>query len=163
MCVLSMRSFANPLDALEEAVQSYVWRSTRETDDSLTLEVPGRWAIYPFHFRWLEEFSLLGLSIPVNLIIESTQSSALVDLATNFNRNLLMGHVVVSETRTQVSLCHAILVGDTFVTSPGQLESLIHFFVQTCDRLYPAIESLKDNLMYDTQRPDLFYTAVGEA
>jgi len=159
-----MRSFANPLDGLEEAVQSYVWRTTRDTEDSLRVEVPGRWAIYALHFRWQEDFSLLALSIPIQVTLSEHQGSRLVELLTDFNRNLLMGHVVVDESRTRTSLCHAILVGDTFVTSPGQLESLIHFFVQACDRLYPALESMTvENFVYDRSRPDLFYSAVGEA
>lgn len=156
---------ANPLDLVEDMVESKGWSISRSEDDLMIFTAPGTKAKFEVCMEWQEEFSalLFACSMPLNIAPEHREAAA--KALEQINQNLWLGHFDLSNKNTHPTFRHTLL----FRMIPSGIavdivQDVVEIAIAECNRFYATFlmvqqgdVGLQDNLHAAT------FETVGEA
>jgi len=156
---------ANPLDLVEDFVESKGWQVTRSEDDLMIFTVPGQKAKFEVCMEWQEEFSALLFACSMPLNIAPDQREAAAKATEQINQNLWLGHFDLSNKNTHPTFRHTLL----FRMIPSGIavdivQDVVEIAIAECNRFYSTFllvqagdTGLQDNLHAAT------FETIGEA
>ncbi len=156
---------ANPLDLVEDFVESKSWTITRSEDDIMIFTAPGAKVKYEICMEWQEEFSalLFACSMPISITAEHHDAAARA--TEQINQNLWLGHFDLSNKNTHPTFRHTLL----FRMIPSGLavdivQDVIEIAIAECERFLATFQLVQagDNELQSNLRAAVFET-VGEA
>lgn len=156
---------ANPLDLVEDFVESKGWTITRSEDDLMIFTVPGQKAKYEICMEWQEEFSALLFACSLPLTIAPSQHEAAARALDQINQNLWLGHFDLSNKNIHPTFRHTLL----FRMIPSGLavdivQDVVEIAIAECERFFPTFQLVQagDTGLQDNLHAAVFET-VGEA
>lgn len=139
----------NPLDAVETVLATYNLDYIRMDDDELVLSVAGTCASYRLFLTWQNEFEALQIICQFPSTLALPDDSALARLLFTTNMQLWLGHFELGEERTiqfrYTTLLHSGVPG----CGVDYMNDLFKLAVAECDRFFPALNLICDNVMTD--------------
>jgi hypothetical protein len=156
---------ANPLDLIEEMVESKGWTILRSEDDLMVISVPGQKAKYEIAMEWQEEFSALLFACSLPLDVAEKHKDAAAKTLEHINQNLWLGHFDLSNKGVHPTFRHTLL----FRMIPSGLavdivQDLVEIAIAECNRFYSTFQLVVagDGGLQDNLTAAIFET-VGEA
>lgn len=142
-----MSDSPNPLDAVEAVLTTYNLDYIRMDDDELVLSVAGQCASYRLFLTWQDEFEALQIICQFPTHLKTNDEVAMARLLMAVNAQLWLGHFELSDDGTMqfryTTLLRAPLPGH----GVDHMNDLFKLAVAECDRFYPAVKLLCDDVM----------------
>ncbi len=131
---------SNPIDLVEEIVQSNEWAHDRASDEELVVEIAGRWCDYHLLFVWQRELNALHFSCSFEMKVPRLRRSAVFELLAVVNERLWLGHFDLAQNEHSPAFRQGVLLRGASGTSVEQIEDLVDIAVSECERFYPAFQ-----------------------
>lgn len=94
-------SEANPLDSIEELMESHNWVFNRMSDEELMVQVTGKSCSYNLYFIWQDNMNALQFCVQYDFQINKSEMDKAARTLMTINENLWMGHFEIpKDTRT---------------------------------------------------------------
>lgn len=155
----------NPLDMVEELLQSKGWNFSRTDDDFLVINVQGQKVDYEVCMEWQEEFSalLFACSLPIEIVEANYEIAART--IEQINQNMWLGHFDLSNKGCYPVFRHTLL----FRMIPTGIavdlvNDVMEIALAECDRFYTTFQLVQagDVRLHDNLQAAIFET-LGEA
>jgi hypothetical protein len=156
---------ANPLDLVEDFIESKGWTITRSEDDLMIAHVPGTKTKYEISMEWQEEFSALLFACTIPLDLGPAHYEAATRAMDKINQTLWLGHFDLSAKGKHPTFRHTFL----FPMVPSGIameivQSVIEIAIAECNRFYSSFLCVQagDVALNDNLTAAVFQT-IGEA
>ena len=130
----------NPLDIVEEIVESNDWPYDRHSDDELLAGVTGSWCDWRLYFWWREDVQCLHFTCGFDARIPPTRKQELNELLALVNEKLWMGHFTMSTDEGMIAFRHTVPLRGVVTASREQIDDVILAGFAECERFYPAFQ-----------------------
>lgn len=130
---------ANPIDLVEEIVQTNSWPHDRSSDEEMVVEVGGRWCSYRLHFVWERSVNALQFSCAFEMKVPRLRRAAIYELLAAVNERLWIGHFDLADDQSPV-FRQGVLLRGAIGASVEQIEDLVDISVTECERFFPAFQ-----------------------
>jgi len=131
---------ANPIDLVEEIVQSNEWAHDRASDEEMMVEIGGRWCDYHLLFVWQREINALHFSCGFEMKVPKLRRAAVFELLAAVNERLWLGHFDLAQSDASPAFRQGVLLRGAAGASVEQIEDLVDIAVSECERFYPAFQ-----------------------
>ena len=131
---------ANPIDLVEEIVQSNEWAHDRSSDEEMVVEINGRWCDYRLLFVWQRDISALHFSCGFDMKVPRLRRGAIYELLAAINERLWLGHFDLAPEDHSPSVRQGVLLRGARGASVEQIEDLVDISLTECERFYPAFQ-----------------------
>ena len=155
----------NPLDLVEEVLETRGWKFNREDDVFLTATIQGTTEKYEVCMEWQEEFSSLLFACSLPVAIDEKNYEAAVKTLEQINQNMWLGHFDLSNKGRFPTFRHTLL----FRMIPTGLavdivNDVLEIALAECNRFYTTFQLVQagDVRLQDNLDAAVFET-VGEA
>lgn len=131
----------NPLDLLEECLDSEEFVTYRIAPEELVLDFQAEWCSYRIHFVWIEEVTILQIHSTFDLEVgEDANLGEVYKLLTLLNERVMVGHFELPEDTNAITYRNSVLVRICSHQGIEYLEDLLSIAVSECERFYPAFQ-----------------------
>ncbi len=134
---------ANPLDCVEEFLDSNNWVFDRMNPDELMVQVAGKTGSYRLFFLWQEDMSAMQFCCQYDMVIPAASRDAACRALVTLNEGLWMGHFDIPRQTNIPSFRQTCLLrGASRGDSAEQIEDLLDISLAQCERYYPLFHFL---------------------
>lgn len=131
---------SNPLDRVERIAETYQWAFDRTNQAEVIMRIDGGWSDMTVSLNWRDEFELLHVAVNFDAKVPPARRDEAARLLTRINENLLCGHFDLWQADGSLVFRNGLLLSGGADVNDPQLEALIRFAVETCDRYFPAVQ-----------------------
>lgn len=116
------------------------WSVEKVGESEISTEINELFA--PFHLcvMWNQEFQSLMVSCNIREEVSSEARQAVIDLLSNLNSTIWMGHYEIAPEDGFVGHRYTLNLAGVDYPSEAQLESMIDTAIAECVRIYPALQ-----------------------
>ncbi|WP_075997008.1 YbjN domain-containing protein [Salaquimonas pukyongi] len=136
---LEVERDTNPVDLLEQVASLNDWQFER-INDEISMTVGGVWSDYDVSLSWMEEFEALHLACAFDLKITENRINEAVNLISQVNEQLLIGHFDLWREDGAVMFRQTLLLNGGADPTAEQLECLLTSALEACERYYQAFQ-----------------------
>ena len=140
----------NPIDIVENVVNSKHWVFTRSTDHELVAELESSWCKYRLYFSWSEQIKAISLTVTFDMRFPETKSMSAHELLAYINERLWIGHFDITSKNGIPAYRHTVLDSHDNEMLHNQLDDLIDIAIYECEKYYPAFQLV----LYDSYLPE---------
>lgn len=132
-------SEANPLDSVEELMESQNWVFNRMSDEELMVKVIGKSCSYNLYFIWQDEMNALQFCAQYDFEINESEMDKAARTLMTINENLWMGHFEIPKGTKTPSFRYTGLYnglkqcGDD---STSHISDLVEVALAQCEKHY---------------------------
>jgi len=155
----------NPVNAIEEFIESKGWLSSRKDDNSLKIYIPDNDMDIEINLEWQEEFSALLIACVIPLEITDKNYEMTTQALEKINQNMWLGHFDLSKkdgfpTFRQTLLLRLIPTG----IAVNLASDVFDIAVSECNRFYTTFQFAQagDIRLHDDLNAAVFET-IGKA
>ena len=130
----------NPLDIVEQLVESNDWPFDRRGDDEIAFQVLGSWCDYSIFFAWNEEVGAVHFSCAFDMRVPDERKPFVHELLAMVNEKLWMGHFGVWTDEGLPMFRHAMPMRGTQGPTLDQVEDLVDVAIVERERFYPTFQ-----------------------
>ena len=130
----------NPIDIVENVVNSKHWVFTRSTDHELVAEIDSSWCNYRLYFSWSEQIKAISLTVTFDMRFPETKSIAAHELLAFINERLWIGHFDITSKNGIPAFRHTILSNSDSDFLHKKLENLVDISIYECEKYYPSFQ-----------------------
>jgi hypothetical protein len=155
----------NPIDMVEEFVESKGWTFTRHDDCLIDVVLPGQKTKFNVSMEWQEEFSSLLFACSLPLEISAGNYEMAVQALEKINQNLWLGHFDLSNQNKFPTFRHTLLLRMVApVTAIDLVADVFDIAAAECNRFYTTFQLAQagDIRLHDDLHAAVFET-IGEA
>lgn len=144
---------ANPLDNVEDILNSHNWVFNRLNDSELMVEVAGKHCDYRLFFIWQEDMSALQFCCQYDLTISKNNHDAAAQALMSLNESLWMGHFDIPKDTRVPSFRHTCLLRGIDRGSAGSehIEDMVDISMVQCERFYSVFHFLSSTEVANDQ------------
>lgn len=147
---------SNPLDGVEEIMQSRDWAFDRPTPDELMVQVAGQRGCYNLTFIWQEDFSALQFFCEIDLHIREERLVVAGQTLRDINEEMWLGHFDIPAGTQAPCFRHTTLFrGLSGVSGVDHIRDLVEIGIAECERYYNAFSLLSGSSYLDKKLLDL--------
>ena len=155
----------NPVNMVEEFVQSKGWGFSRYDDCTLNIALPGQKTKFDVSIEWQEEFSALLIACSLPLEIAEANYEMAVQALEKINQNLWLGHFDLSNQNKFPTFRHTLLL--RMIPTGIAIDLVADIFdiaTAECNRFYTTFQLAQagDVRLHDDLSAAVFET-IGEA
>jgi len=135
----TIQNIQNPLDNVEEVLQTHDWVFNRMNDDELMVQVAGKSCNYRLFFIWQEDMNAMQFCCQYDLVVNARNHQTAAVALMSMNENLWMGHFDLPKDTGIPSYRHTCLfrgMGET--SGPEHIEDMMDISLAQCERYYPV-------------------------
>lgn len=132
--------FNNPIDEIEEIVNSYELDFLRKTLNVLILSHKGLWNDYEVSFNWDQNNGLLQINNNLNLFIPEKLIEKVRIMISMINEKIALGYFGLSAKTKSIYFRHNISLRGMNNFSTEQVEDCIDRIIYDCDKYFPAFQ-----------------------
>jgi len=136
---LEVERDTNPVDLLEQVASLNDWQFER-INDEISMTVGGVWSDYDVSLSWMEEFEALHLACAFDLKITENRINEAVNLISQINEQLLIGHFDLWREDGAVMFRQTLLLNGGADPTSEQIECLLTSALEACERYYQAFQ-----------------------
>ena len=130
----------HPIDIVEDLMIDNHWEYDRVADDTLYLEIGGKWAEYQISFSWLSRSRILQFSCAYDMRVPKRRMSMAVNLISNLNQKLNIGHFEIWQEDRWPMFRYALPVPIGKNIDISQLEVICAASINECELYYPVFQ-----------------------
>lgn len=131
---------SNPLDVVQQLVESNDWMYDRRNEEEMAVQVPGRWCDFSLYFAWNDVVSAVHFTCAFDMRVPAERRGRVFELLSLVNEKLWLGHFDVWGEDGPPMFRHAIPLRGTRGPTLEQLEDLVDTAIIECERFYPAFQ-----------------------
>ena len=132
--------FNNPIDEIEEIVNSYELDFLRNTLNELILSYKGLWNNYEVSFNWDQHNGLLQVNNNLNILIPAKLVEKIRIMISMINEKIALGYFGFSTKTKSIYFRHNISLRGMNNFSAEQVEDCIDRIIYDCDKYFPAFQ-----------------------
>ncbi len=130
----------HPIDIVESIAVHHEWEFDRVADDQIAMAVEGQWRSYAITLAWSDHDETLRLICTFEMEPPDESLPALYEVLNLANDQCWAGGFTYwREQQLMVYRYGLVLAGGQFA-GPGQIDTLLHAAVRSCERYYPAFQ-----------------------
>ena len=129
----------NPIDAVEELIQSQEWPYQRVNPDLLECDLAGRWCDYRLLFVWHEAERILQMFLLYDIPSKPSKKKDLATLMGLLNNQVHMGNFELYAAENRPAFRHGLLLPGTRTLSESLMVEIIEYALDMSEKYYPAI------------------------
>ena len=133
---------AAPVEMLASLFEARGWEYEFVSDDEISAEVKGSWAVYQVQAIWRAEDRVLQLLCLPDIRVTDGKRAALFEALALINEQLWIGHFDVWSNGGVVLYRHGLMVGDEGMLSPSQAQMAGGAAVGDRHRVHPGVQFL---------------------
>jgi len=155
----------NPVNMVEEFVQSKGWAFSRHDECTLNIGLPGQKTKFDVSLEWQEEFSALLIACSLPLEISEVNHEMAVQALEKINQNLWLGHFDLSNQNKFPTFRHTLLLRMIPAGIAVDLVAdILDIAAAECNRFYTTFQLAQagDVRLHDDLSAAVFET-IGEA
>jgi hypothetical protein len=137
---LESEELSNPLDRVERIAESYQWAFSRTGAGEVTMEIAGGWSDMSVALNWRDEFEILHVAVGLETKVPPPRRDEVARLLSRINEQLLIGHFDLWQADGSLLFRNSLLLTGNAEANDAQIEALIRFAVETCERYFPAVQ-----------------------
>ncbi len=143
---------SNPLDCVEDILDSNNWIYSRTANEELIVDVSGKDCHYRLTFLWQEHLNALQLCCQYNLHIAEEIYNAAALTILEMNEALWMGHFELSKDTLAPRYRHTCFITeDKGENAYNHIEDLVDVSLTQCERFHHVFQILAHSGSADTQ------------
>ncbi|MBS0255798.1 MAG: YbjN domain-containing protein [Proteobacteria bacterium] len=131
---------AAPVEMLAELFTARGWHCEILSDEELTGEIQGSWAMYTLRAIWRPDDNVLQLLCLPDIRIAEDKRAAIYEVTAMINEQLWLGHFEIWSAGHVLLYRHGLLLGEDGMLSIAQAQNVVELAVEECDRFYPAFQ-----------------------
>ncbi len=137
----------NPLDSVEDVLNSNDWAFSRMNMDELIVKISGKNCEYRLIFVWQEDMNAIQFCCQYDLSITPENMDTAARTLMSINAKLWMGHFDISHETEIPTFRHTYLTHGTTNSSAcfDDIEALIDISLTQCERYHAAFHMLANN------------------
>lgn len=154
----------NPLDLIEELVNSKGWKVSESDGEFMVIEAKGDKTTYQMCVEWQEEFSALLFSCAMPVEITDATYETAIRTIEKANQNIWLGHFDLSH-KNRPTFRHTMMLRMIPAGIAVDIaQDLFNLAISECDRFYTTFQLIQagDIAAVDNLKAVVFET-VGEA
>ena len=136
---LKFERASSPIDLVEQIASAQDWSYERNSDDELTLTVPGTWSDYHVSINWRDDLEALHVASAFDCKVPDARLNEIYRLLAQINEQLWIGHFDLWLHDGLLMYRHGLLLNGN-VATPRQCEALVHSALEACERYYQAFQ-----------------------
>jgi hypothetical protein len=155
----------NPLDMVEEVLQSRGWKFTREDEEFIAIQMKGQKHTYDICMEWQDEFCALLFSCTLPIEVAQENYEMATRTLEQINQNIWLGHFDLSTKGRLPTFRHTLLLKMIPAgIAVDIVNDLFEIALAECDRFYTTFQLIQagDVRLQDNLHAAIFET-VGEA
>lgn len=137
---LESEELSNPLDRVERIAEAYQWAFSRTGSGEVTMEIEGGWSDMNVSLNWRDEFEILHVAVGLETKVPPPRREEVAKLLARINEQLLIGHFDLWHADGSLLFRNSLLLTGNAEANDAQIEALIRFAVETCERYFPAVQ-----------------------
>ena len=137
---LESEELSNPLDRVERIAEAYQWAFSRTGSGEVTMEIAGGWSDMGVSLTWRDEFEILHVAVALETKVPPPRRDEVAKLLSRINEQLLIGHFDLWHADGSLLFRNSLLLTGNAEANDAQIEALIRFAVETCERYFPAVQ-----------------------
>lgn len=137
---LESDELSNPLDRVERIAEAYQWAFSRNGSGEVTMEIAGGWSDMAVSLTWRDEFEILHVAVGLETKVPPPRRDEVARLLSRINEQLLIGHFDLWHADGSLLFRNSLLLTGNAEANDAQIEALIRFAVETCERYFPAVQ-----------------------
>ncbi len=137
--------FVNPLDSVEEFLDSNNWVFDRMNPDELMVEVSGKSGGYRLFFLWQADMNAIQFCCQYDMAIPPANREAAIRALIDLNEGLWMGHFDIPRQTNIPSFRQTCLFrGSAHGETTEHIEDLVDISLAQCERHRPLFDFLSN-------------------
>mgnify|MGYP005750633813 FL=1 len=132
--------FNNPIDEIEEIINSYELDFLRNTLNELILSYKGLWNNYEVSFSWDQYNGILQVNNNLNILIPVKLIEKIRIMISMINEKIVLGYFGFSIKTKSIYFRHNISLRGMNNFSAEQVEDCIDRIICDCDKYFPAFQ-----------------------
>lgn len=130
----------NPIDIVENVINSKNLLFTRAADHELVAEINSNWCQYRLYFSWSEKINAISFTVTFDLSFPESKSIKAYELLACINENLWIGHFDITSKNGIPAYRHTVLESRDNEMLYNQLDDLMDIAIYECEKYYPAFQ-----------------------
>ena len=132
---------ANPLDIVEDVLNTHEWIFSRQNEDELCVEIEGENGQYRLIFIWQEEYGALQICAQMDHALTATQKLQLAPIIMDFNSKMWLGHFDILGDIPYPCFRYTYLLQNTSIElGMEQINDLVETALKECERFDPILK-----------------------
>ena len=150
----------NPLELVEEFVESKGWEFSRPDESYLNISLPGKYSDLDLNLEWQEEFSALLIACSIPVEITPQRYETVTQALEKINQNLWLGHFDLSNKNKYPTFRHTLVLSMIPTNFSANLVTYVTEIAKAeCDRFHATFKQAQDG---DTNLHDGLQAVVFE-
>jgi len=134
---------SNPLDSVEDILNSHDWVFNRTNSDELIVDVKGRCSCYRMMFIWQDEFSAMQFVCQYGFPVHEANACQLPVALMAMNSELWLGNFDIDhQTGFPVFRYNSLFRGMTQTSGAEHIEDLGEIAINECERFHSVFHLL---------------------
>jgi len=130
----------NPIDIVENVINSKKLVFTRSADHELVAEIESNLCQYRLYFSWSEQIKAINFTVTFDLIFPESKSNKAYELLAYINEKLWIGHFDITSKNGIPAYRHTVLESGDDEMLFNQLDDLMDIALYECEKYYPAFQ-----------------------
>ena len=136
---LKFERASTPIDLIEQIAGAQDWAYERNSDDELTLTVPGTWSDYHVSVNWRDDLEALHVASAFDCKVPDARLNEIYRLIAQINEQLWIGHFDLWTTEGLIMFRHGLLLNSS-TANTAQCEAMLRAALEACERYYQAFQ-----------------------
>ena len=127
----------DPIELVTRFVATQDWLLQRRAENSVLVEVPGKWCDYQLAVTWQHNEEAMQVTCRIDVQCDENQLGEIALLAALLNQQVFMGHLALDITTGELELSIHFCAGPA--APPEQIEDVVDIMLGECEYCFPAI------------------------
>ena len=132
--------FKNPIDDIEEIVNSYELQFLRNTFNEIVIYCQGSWTSHNVVFNWNPSTNIISIQNNLDIYIPKKLNDKIRIMISIINENLKLGYFSFFSDKQSIYFKHNILLKGQSCFSTEQVEECIDSVITDCEKYFPAFQ-----------------------
>ena len=132
--------FKNPIDDIEEIINSYEFEFLRITSYEIIIYCQGNWTNHKVVFNWNPSNNIISIQNNLGISIPKKLNDKVRIMISIINEDLKLGYFIFFSDQQSIFFKHNILLKGQSYFSTEQIEECIDSIVNDCEKYFPAFQ-----------------------
>lgn len=129
----------HPIELVSRFVSQQDWYLRQSARNAIIADVPGEWSHYQLSVTWQDDAEALVVVCHLDLPETAAHKQALLQVSSQLNQELWLGHFVYDFEADRLSLRHTLPLRGAGGATPEQIEDLVDIILGESELAYPVL------------------------
>ena len=154
----------DPIELVTRFVVTHDWLLQSRGENTVLVEVPGKWCDYQMAVVWRHDESAMQVSCRIDIQTDPIRFGQMAILTTLLNKQIFIGHLALDVTTGELEMRYTLALRGAGGATPEQIEDVVDIILGECEHCYPAIYQVAhDGVPAVNAAQITIFTTEGEA